>query len=155
MNASLFSSKKMDYCTPQAFFDKLNEEFRFSLDAAATDRTAKCPAYFTPETDGLKSSWSAAGGGRCFLQPALWAGNREVGGKSPRRGKKRADSRSTYPGPNRYELFPRPHLRVCGNPVYSRAVAIYGRGWHTISPGSVSFDACYLQRERRAAWSVM
>ena len=76
MNASLFSSKKMDYCTPQAFFDKLNEEFRFSLDAAATDRTAKCPAYFTPETDGLKSSWSAAGGGAVFCNPPY---GREIG----------------------------------------------------------------------------
>ena len=54
MNAALFSSKKMDYCTPQAFFDELNREFHFTLDAAATDKSAKCPAYFTPDTDGLK-----------------------------------------------------------------------------------------------------
>ena len=55
MNAALFSSKKMDYCTPQAFFDALNREFHFTLDAAATAKSAKCPAYYTPETDGLKS----------------------------------------------------------------------------------------------------
>ena len=53
MNAALLSSKKMDYCTPQDFFDRLNEEFHFTLDAAATDKSAKCPAYYTPETDGL------------------------------------------------------------------------------------------------------
>ena len=35
MNAALLSSKKMDYCTPQAFFDELNREFHFTLDAAA------------------------------------------------------------------------------------------------------------------------
>ncbi len=29
MNAALLSSKKMDYCTPQDFFDRLNEEFHF------------------------------------------------------------------------------------------------------------------------------
>lgn len=63
MNAALLSSKKMDYCTPQAFFDRLNEEFHFTLDAAATDKSAKCPAYYTPETDGLKSPWNLAGGG--------------------------------------------------------------------------------------------
>ena len=62
MNAALLSSKKMDYCTPQAFFDELNREFHFTLDAAATDKSAKCPAYFTPETDGLKSPWNVAGG---------------------------------------------------------------------------------------------
>lgn len=63
MNAALLSSKKMDYCTPQDFFDRLNEEFHFALDAAATDKSAKCPAYYTPETDGLKSPWNLAGGG--------------------------------------------------------------------------------------------
>lgn len=63
MNVALLSSKKMDYCTPQDFFDRLNEEFHFTLDAAATDKSAKCPAYYTPETDGLKSPWNLAGGG--------------------------------------------------------------------------------------------
>lgn len=28
MNAALLSSKKMDYCTPQAFFDALNRELQ-------------------------------------------------------------------------------------------------------------------------------
>lgn len=46
MNAALLSSKKMDYCT-RGFFDRLNEEFHFTLDAAATDKSAKCPAYYT------------------------------------------------------------------------------------------------------------
>lgn len=45
MNAALLSSKKMDYCTPQDFFDRLNDEFGFVLDAAATAKSAKCPAY--------------------------------------------------------------------------------------------------------------
>lgn len=67
MNAALLSSKKMDYCTPQAFFDALNREFCFTLDAAATAKSAKCPAYYTPETDGLKSPWNLAGGGCCIL----------------------------------------------------------------------------------------
>ena len=62
MNSALLSSKKMDYCTPQGFFDELNEEFGFTLDAAATDKSAKCPVYFTPDTDGLKSPWNIAGG---------------------------------------------------------------------------------------------
>lgn len=62
MNAALLSSKKMDYCTPQEFFDRLNAEFHFALDAAATDKSAKCPVYYTPETDGLNSPWNLAGG---------------------------------------------------------------------------------------------
>lgn len=62
MNSSLLSSVKMDYCTPKDFFDRLDQEFHFALDAAATEKSAKCPVYFTPETDGLGSSWSEAGG---------------------------------------------------------------------------------------------
>lgn len=58
MNEALLSSKNMNWCTPQDFFDKLNEEFSFTLDAAATDKSAKCEKYYTPETDGLKSPWN-------------------------------------------------------------------------------------------------
>ena len=76
MNAALLSSKKMDYCTPQAFFDALNREFRFTLDAAATAKSAKCPAYYTPETDGLKSPWNLAGGG------VLYSATHPMGGRS-------------------------------------------------------------------------
>ena len=36
MNAALLSSKNMFWCTPQDFFDKLNAEFGFVLDPAAT-----------------------------------------------------------------------------------------------------------------------
>lgn len=82
MNAALLSSKKMDYCTPQDFFDRLNDEFGFVLDAAATAKSAKCPAYYTPETDGLNSPWNLAGGGCCILQSSIRQGDREMGSQS-------------------------------------------------------------------------
>lgn len=63
MNKALLSSKKMDYCTPQDLFDALDAEFHFALDAAATDKSAKCIQYYTPETDGLSQSWNC--GGQC------------------------------------------------------------------------------------------
>ncbi len=62
MNKALLSSKKIDWCTPQDFFNKLNEEFNFTLDVAATDKTAKCQNYFTPETNGLSSTWDISDG---------------------------------------------------------------------------------------------
>ena len=74
VNSALISSKKMDWCTPQDFFDRLNEEFGFVLDAAATDKTAKCPIYYTPETDGLSQSWDR--GGAVFCNPPY---GREIG----------------------------------------------------------------------------
>ncbi len=67
INSVHFSSKKVDWCTPQEFFNKLNEEFHFVLDAAATDKTAKCDLYFTPKTDGLSQSWVC--GGAVFCNP--------------------------------------------------------------------------------------
>ncbi len=65
MNAALLSSKNMDWCTPQDFFDKLDTEFRFVLDVAATENSAKCANFFTPETDGLNQSWSCCGAVFC------------------------------------------------------------------------------------------
>lgn len=57
----------MSWCTPQNFFDRLNEEFHFVLDAAATDKTAKCKKYFTPADDGLAQRWNC--GGAVFCNP--------------------------------------------------------------------------------------
>ena len=67
MNEVLLKSQSMNWCTPQDFFDKLDEEFHFALDAAATDKSAKCKKYFTPKTDGLTSSWNS--GGAVFCNP--------------------------------------------------------------------------------------
>ena len=99
MNAALLSSKKMDYCTPQDFFDRLNEEFHFTLDAAATDKSAKCPAYYTPDTDGLKSPWNLAGGA-CILQPPIRARGWEMGSQSLRGSPARRNRRSSDSGPD-------------------------------------------------------
>lgn len=74
MDAVLLSSKNMCWCTPQNFFDKLNEEFNFILDAAATDKTTKCNLYYTPETNGLSQSWNC--GGAVFCNPPY---GREIG----------------------------------------------------------------------------
>lgn len=67
MNKSLLSSKNICWCTPQEFFDDLNKEFNFVLDPAATETTAKCKHYFTPETDGLSQDWNF--GGSVFCNP--------------------------------------------------------------------------------------
>lgn len=68
MNEALLSSKNMNWCTPQDFFDKLNAEFHLTLDAAATDKSSKCRKYYTPKTDGLKQPWNLDNGA-VFLNP--------------------------------------------------------------------------------------
>ena len=52
-----FSSKTDEWATPQSFFDKLNDEFHFSLDVCATRENAKCKQFFTVEDDGLAQHW--------------------------------------------------------------------------------------------------
>ncbi len=53
-----FSSKEQTWETPQDFFDKLNNEFNFTLDPCCTEATAKCKKFFTEKENGLKQDWS-------------------------------------------------------------------------------------------------
>jgi phage N-6-adenine-methyltransferase len=62
----MFSSKNNCWCTPRDFYDKLHAEFNFNLDPCATDKSALCAKYFTPEIDGLAQNW---GGHRAFVNP--------------------------------------------------------------------------------------
>jgi phage N-6-adenine-methyltransferase len=72
----LYSSATDEWPTPQAFFNKLNRRYRFTLDPCATPENAKCPLYFTKEQDGLAQDW---GSHRVFCNPpygreiAQWA----------------------------------------------------------------------------------
>lgn len=58
MNTELMFSSKTDlWETPQDLFDKLNNEFQFTLDVCATPENAKCDKFYTKEQDGLKHPW--------------------------------------------------------------------------------------------------
>ena len=58
MNKDLmFSSKNQKWETPQDFYDKLNEEFGFTLDPCCEIETAKCSKFYTPKEDGLIQDW--------------------------------------------------------------------------------------------------
>ena len=102
MNSALLSSKKMDYCTPQGFFNTLNAEFHFTLDAAATEKSAKCKNFYTPETDGLTAPWNI-GGGQRILQP---------------------NGGSADTGKDRHGLLPRLHIRESRNTLFAWAAAL-------------------------------
>lgn len=54
----LYSSRSEAWETPQDFFDNLNDEFHFDLDACAIPENAKCERFFTPEQDGLSQPWT-------------------------------------------------------------------------------------------------
>lgn len=58
ITAGLMSSDSNEWETPQCFFDRLDAEFGFTLDAAATAENAKCVAHYTTEDDALCCVWS-------------------------------------------------------------------------------------------------
>lgn len=65
MNAYMPKAKTVEWETPQELFDKLNQEFHFTLDVCATIENAKCLNYFTKEQNGLIKGWR----GNCFMNP--------------------------------------------------------------------------------------
>lgn len=66
MDRAVFASSLTDlWATPQDFFDKLNEEFRFTMDVCATADNAKCDRFYTKEDDGLTQPWI----GRVWMNP--------------------------------------------------------------------------------------
>ena len=46
-----------DWTTPDWLFNLLDDEFRFTVDAAASAHNAKLARFFTQEQDGLRQSW--------------------------------------------------------------------------------------------------
>jgi hypothetical protein len=70
----MFSSNKNYWETPQSFFDELDRQYHFTLDAAASHDNHKCARYYTAEDDGLAQDW---GGETVFCNPPY--GNAETG----------------------------------------------------------------------------
>jgi len=72
VDQALFSSDRMDWGTPEAFYNRLDCEFAFTLDPCATAQNAKCARFYTPEIDGLGQPWP----GTVFVNPPY---GREIG----------------------------------------------------------------------------
>lgn len=66
LQKAMVQSKSNEWATPQEFFDRLNDEFHFTLDPCATRQNAKCKDYCTISSDGLKRNWS---GQTVFMNP--------------------------------------------------------------------------------------
>ena len=54
----LFSSKKTDWQTPRSIFVPLHDEFRFTVDAAASKQNAMLSKYWTEEDNALTKDWT-------------------------------------------------------------------------------------------------
>ena len=57
MNSIHFSSKTIEWETPQWLFDNLNAEFGFTVDVCATAENAKCKRFYSLQNDGLSQNW--------------------------------------------------------------------------------------------------
>lgn len=58
LQKAMVSSKTNEWETPQEFFNKLNEEFSFTLDPCSNNGNHKCDKFYTIKEDGLKQDWS-------------------------------------------------------------------------------------------------
>lgn len=75
----LFTSNDSTWTTPPEFFAKLNDEFHFTLDAAALRSSAKVDNYLGPDhdllwrRDALTVEWTgASGGGLDISKSSVW-----------------------------------------------------------------------------------
>ena len=62
----LYSGKSDEWTTPDDLFNKLDAEFNFTLDAAASNENYKVANYYTMQDDALRRSW---GGEIVFCNP--------------------------------------------------------------------------------------
>lgn len=58
ITTGLMSSLTDQWATPQGFFDDLNKEFGFTLDACASSWNHKVDNYFDEAQDALKQDWT-------------------------------------------------------------------------------------------------
>jgi len=53
----MFSSWNDKWATPQDYFNKINEKYKFTLDPCAAKDSFKCERYFTEKDDWLSQNW--------------------------------------------------------------------------------------------------
>lgn len=67
----MFGSALHVWRTPDEFFNRLDDQHCFSLDAAASQQNAQCSQFFTEEDDALTQDWS---GHTVFCNPPYGRG---------------------------------------------------------------------------------
>jgi phage N-6-adenine-methyltransferase len=67
---TLFQTGTGETRTPQDFFSRLDREFQFDLDAAATKKNALCERYFTKKDSAFDHKWT----GSVYVNPPYGRG---------------------------------------------------------------------------------
>lgn len=60
-----FSSATDQWATPDDFFNKVSQAFKFDVDVCADKDNAKCAKFYTEEDNGLHQEWR----GVCWMNP--------------------------------------------------------------------------------------
>lgn len=101
MTKGMYTSNSEEWGTPQELFNRLNEEFNFTIDICASKENAKCHKYYTKEEDALKKEW----GGHHMDESSVRKANRKLGKKGKRSGTAgKSNSRLPTTGTNGYRL---------------------------------------------------
>lgn len=125
MPKAMFTSNRDDWETPNDLFSKLNDEFHFDLDAAASPSNAKVSRFFTKRDDALTQDW---GGVYRVLQPALWRRCQQVDRKSLSGIVEAEYNRCLACGiTDGHESVSRIHTRARRNKVHSRSAQVQPR----------------------------
>jgi site-specific DNA-methyltransferase (adenine-specific) len=65
VSKALFSSNKKNWGTPLPFFKRYDDEFHFTLDAAASEENKLCDRFYSESQDSLLQPWT----GRVWCNP--------------------------------------------------------------------------------------
>lgn len=108
LGKALFTSEKEYWETPGELFRELDKEFDFTLDVCASEKNAKCRAFFTKEQDGLLQEWT----GRCWCNPPYGRGILRWVEKAHNavRGGASGTCRNATASQNRHSMVPRLHI---------------------------------------------
>lgn len=132
----MFTSKTDMRATPQDFFDKLNDEFKFNLDPCATPENAKCEKYFTKEDDGLSKSRDNQ---NVFCNPPYW---REIKNRVQKAYFTRGGGggRYAFTRENGHKPISRFYLEKIRNSLYKMTLEI----WLKQKFCTISVNGCYI-----------
>lgn len=112
-----YMSDRMDWETPADLFAKLDDEFGFTLDAAASASNHKCAKYYTAEDSAFDHEW---GGGDGILQSAIRQSDRAVGAQVQYGGKPQVhDRRHAAASPYRYALVAPVYPQSCRGQIFA------------------------------------
>lgn len=73
----MVSSKSNEWSTPNYLFNKLDKEFQFDLDVAATGDNAKCEKFYDSESNGLSKDWHKESFTACWMNPPYGGNTRQ------------------------------------------------------------------------------